>query len=119
VIHILHVVVHNVLDESVRVAIIKMSRVFQRLCAKEVRKRDAEGMMLDVVMATCLGEGVSSAIYERYDASTRAFGGPIVHVRSSALSVDVSNRTIYENIEGLRENICTSERQHRGRLSNG
>jgi hypothetical protein len=37
-------------------AIIKMSRVFQRLCAKEVNEGDAEGMMLDVVMATCVLE---------------------------------------------------------------
>jgi hypothetical protein len=48
--------VRNVLDESVRMAIIKMSRVFQRLCAKEVNEGDAEGMMLDVVMATCVLE---------------------------------------------------------------
>jgi hypothetical protein len=49
-------VVRNVLDESVRVAIIKMSRVFQRLCAKEVREADEHDMMLDVVMATSVLE---------------------------------------------------------------
>ena len=53
---ILPVAVRNILDESVRMAIIKMSRVFQRLCAKEVKEGDAEGMMLDVVMATCVLE---------------------------------------------------------------
>ena len=53
---ILHVVVRNVVDESVRIAIIKMSRVFQRLCAKEVKEGDAKGMMLDVVIATCVLE---------------------------------------------------------------
>ena len=48
--------VRNLLDESVRVAIIKLSRVFQRLCAKEVKRGDKEGTMLDVVMATCVME---------------------------------------------------------------
>ena len=51
---ILPVAVCNILDDSVRIAIIKMSRVFQRLCAKEVKEGDAKGMMLDVVMATCV-----------------------------------------------------------------
>ena len=53
---ILPLAIRNVLDKSVRVAIIKMSRVFQRLCAKEVREGDAQIMMLDVVMATCVLE---------------------------------------------------------------
>jgi len=53
---ILPLAVRNVLDESVRVAIIKMSRVFQRLCAKEVRREDKERTMVDVVMATCILE---------------------------------------------------------------
>jgi hypothetical protein len=53
---ILPVAVCNLLDESVHVAIIKMSRVFQRLCAKEVKRNDKEGTMLDVVMATCVME---------------------------------------------------------------
>ena len=48
--------VRNLLDESVRVAIIKMSRVFQKLCAKEVRREDKERTMVDVVMATCILE---------------------------------------------------------------
>jgi hypothetical protein len=33
-----------------------MSRVFQRLCAKEVRREDKERTMVDVVMATCILE---------------------------------------------------------------
>ena len=56
VFQILPVAVRNLLDESVRVAIIKMNRVFQRLCAKEVRRGDKEGTMMDVVMATCILE---------------------------------------------------------------
>ncbi len=50
---ILPVAVRNILDERVRLAIIKMSRVFQRLCAKEVRLCDKEDMMRDVVLAMC------------------------------------------------------------------
>ena len=50
---ILPIAVRNILDERVRLGIIKMSRVFQRLCAKEVRVDDKEDMMRDVVMATC------------------------------------------------------------------
>ena len=56
VLQILLVVVQNVMEKSVHIAITKMSRVFQRLCAKEVRQADVEGMMLDVVMATCVLE---------------------------------------------------------------
>jgi hypothetical protein len=56
VFQILPVAVRNLLDKSVRVAIIKMSRVFQRLCAKEVRREDKERTMVDVVMATCILE---------------------------------------------------------------
>lgn len=48
--------VRNILQENVRLAIIKMSRVFQRLCAKEVRAADKDDIMRDVVMATCLIE---------------------------------------------------------------
>lgn len=50
---ILPIAVRNILDERVRLAIIKMSRVFQRLCAKEVRVADKDDMMRDVVIATC------------------------------------------------------------------
>ena len=37
--------IRSVLDENVRSAIIKMSRVFQRICAKEVPMSDEEDMM--------------------------------------------------------------------------
>jgi hypothetical protein len=50
------VVVRNLLDKSVRVAIITMSGVFQTLCAKEVRRGDKEVTMVDVVMAMCILE---------------------------------------------------------------
>ena len=53
---ILPVTVWNVLDKNVCVAIIKMSKVFQSLCSKELKEGDAEGMMLDVVMASCILE---------------------------------------------------------------
>ena len=48
--------IQNVLNENVRLAIIKISRVFQRLCAKEVRSADKHDMMQDVIMATCVLE---------------------------------------------------------------
>ena len=53
---ILPVVVWNILDENVRLAIIKMSRVFQRLCEKEIKQSDRDDLMLNVIMATCLIE---------------------------------------------------------------
>jgi len=56
IVQVLPVAVRNVLDENVRLAIIKMSRVFQKLCAKQVRKADEEDMMRNVVMATCMLE---------------------------------------------------------------
>ena len=48
--------IRNLLDENERAAIIKMSRVFQKMCAKEVRVDDRDDMMRDVVMATCVLE---------------------------------------------------------------
>lgn len=48
--------IRNLLDDNVRLAIIKMSRVFQRLCAKEVRLAEKDDMMRDVIMATCVLE---------------------------------------------------------------
>ena len=53
---ILPVAVRNVLDEEVRLAIIKMCRVFQRICEKEVRADGEEDLMRDVIMATCVME---------------------------------------------------------------
>ena len=48
--------VRNLLSEEVRVAIIKMCRVFQRICEKEVREDALDALMRDVVMATCVLE---------------------------------------------------------------
>lgn len=48
--------IRNLLDEEVRVAIIKMCRVFQRICEKEVREDTRDTLMRDVVMATCVLE---------------------------------------------------------------
>jgi hypothetical protein len=53
---ILPVAVRNILDENVRLAIIKISRVFQRLCEKEIREADKDDVMDDVIMAICLLE---------------------------------------------------------------
>jgi hypothetical protein len=53
---ILPVAVRNILSEDVRVAIIKISRVFQRLCEKEIRESDHDELMQNVIMATCLIE---------------------------------------------------------------
>ena len=44
------------LDEEMRLAIIKMCRVFQRICEKGVRTDGEEALMRDVVMATCVME---------------------------------------------------------------
>ena len=44
------------LDEEVRLAIIKMCRVFQRICEKEVRTDGEQALMQDVVLATCVME---------------------------------------------------------------
>jgi len=55
-VQILLVAVRNVLDENVHVAIIKICRVFQKLCEKEVHSADKSDMMKNVVMATCMLE---------------------------------------------------------------
>ena len=49
-------VVPKILNKNVQLAIMKMSRVFQKLCAKEVRATDEADLMRDVVMATCVIE---------------------------------------------------------------
>ena len=48
--------VRGILDEEVRLAIIKICRVFQRICEKEVRSDGEEALMRDVIMATCVME---------------------------------------------------------------
>lgn len=48
--------IRNLLDEEVRVAIIKMCRVFQRLCEKDIREDTHDSLMRDVVLATCVLE---------------------------------------------------------------
>ena len=53
---VLPVAIRSILDERVRAAVIKMSRVFQKLCTKEVRLADKDELMEDVVMATCVME---------------------------------------------------------------
>ena len=48
--------IRNLLDEEVGVAIIKMCRVFQRICEKDVREDARDSLMRDVVMETCVLE---------------------------------------------------------------
>ena len=48
--------VWNILDENVRLAIIKMSRVFQKLYEKEIKQSDRDDLMQNVIMATYLIE---------------------------------------------------------------
>lgn len=44
------------MHKNVRLAIIKICRVFQKLCEKEIRIVDRDDMMRDVIMATCMLE---------------------------------------------------------------
>ena len=53
---ILPVSVRNILHENVRLAIIKMSQVFQKLCEKEIRVASENDLMQEVIMASCLIE---------------------------------------------------------------
>lgn len=53
---VLPVAIWNVLHEEVRIAIIRMCRVFQKLCEKEVRETDFQEQMRNVVLATCMFE---------------------------------------------------------------
>jgi len=46
---ILPVAVRNLLDKNVRMAIMKICRVFQKLCEKEIRQDDEVALMNDVV----------------------------------------------------------------------
>lgn len=50
---VLPVAVRNVLDKRVHTVVIKMCRVFQKLCEKEIRQDDEPILMLNVVMAAC------------------------------------------------------------------
>jgi hypothetical protein len=59
------------LNKSVRVVIIKMSKVFQILCAKEVTKRDRESMILDVVMATSVMEKGFPSTFLEYEVEKK------------------------------------------------
>jgi len=56
VLQILPVAVRNVLDENVRLAIIKICRVFQKLCEKEVLEAAHDELMENVILATCMLE---------------------------------------------------------------
>jgi len=44
------------LDETVRLAIIKMCKVFQKICEKEIQVDDCDNMMQNVIMAICVLE---------------------------------------------------------------
>jgi hypothetical protein len=48
----------NCLGEEVRVAVMKVSRVFQRLCAREIKIADRDADMEDAAEALCLLEKV-------------------------------------------------------------
>ena len=55
-VQILSGAVQNVLDEEVRMAIIKMCQMCQRICEKAVRAYAEEDLMRNVIMATCVME---------------------------------------------------------------
>jgi hypothetical protein len=48
----------NALDDEVRKAVIKVSRVFQRLCARKIRKAEHDADITDAREALCLLEKV-------------------------------------------------------------
>ena len=48
--------IRNLLDETVRLAIIKICRVFQKICEKEIREDDCDNVMQNVIIATCVLE---------------------------------------------------------------
>jgi hypothetical protein len=52
------VAVRNCLDDEVRQAILKVSRVYQRLTAREIRKADRDADLNDAAEALCLLEKV-------------------------------------------------------------
>lgn len=90
-VQVLPVAIKSVLDKNVRVAIIKMCRVFQKLCEKEVRFADKSDMMMNMVIATCMFEKEFPPTFERHVAYSRAFGATIIHLWTGALSLDVSH----------------------------
>jgi hypothetical protein len=53
---ILPLALRDCLDEEVRQAIIKVSRVFQRLCAREIKIADQDQDFTDAVESLCLME---------------------------------------------------------------
>ena len=55
---ILLLALHNCLDEEVRQAIMKISRVYQRLCRRKIQKSDWEADISDAGEALCLLEKV-------------------------------------------------------------
>jgi hypothetical protein len=57
---ILPFLLQYVLDEDVRQAMMKMSHVFLRLCAREIRVADRNADIIDVVEALYLLENVFS-----------------------------------------------------------
>lgn len=84
--------VWGVLDKEVRLAIIKICRVFQRICEKEVRSdgEDCSHMRRDNGDMHN-GEGVPANVFERHGTSFCSSCGEIIHMRTRALLVDVSN----------------------------
>ena len=69
---ILPVAVRNILDKRVRLAIIKMNRVFQKLCAKEVRLEDKDDMMRCSDGNVRVRERISNDVPEHHVASASA-----------------------------------------------
>jgi hypothetical protein len=62
-VQILPLALRKCLDEEVRQEMMKVSWVFQRLCAREIRKADRNADMEDAVEALCLLEKVFHATF--------------------------------------------------------
>ena len=90
------------MDRGPRMAIIKVGRIFQRICSKIIDPSGAHSLKEDTAIALCLLQKEFPPSF--FDPMTHLlvhFGRGVRHVWSRSLSMDVPYGTVYEGIKGF------------------
>jgi hypothetical protein len=88
---VLPLALRDALDDTIRAAVITVSRVFKRLCSREIKIVDHDSDMDDAAEALCLLEkSFPPTFMDHVMSHLMIFGRRTVHVWACPLQVDVS-----------------------------
>ena len=107
---ILPLCVCTIMRKEVRICIIRLSRVFKRLCAKTINPLEMNDLRKDTAIILCMVEKKNSTgIFWRHDTPFGTLGGGTRYLWASTCPLHVPYGEVLENIEGL----CSESRKIR------